>query len=108
MTPPAWLRVLKRGYVTLYFARVDGTRFLNGTQASEDRYWLCMRPGEEAAHIIAWWAGSQSNYTFRKNGSKYFSDCPELLQKIKDKTYKGKDILQVVNEYNDWKKGQKA
>lgn len=38
---------------------------------------------------------------FKKAASEYFSDCPNLVQKIKDKEYKKKDIKEIVVFYNN-------
>ncbi|NOU59142.1 hypothetical protein [Marinifilum caeruleilacunae] len=38
---------------------------------------------------------------FGRNKMKnYFSDCPELVQKIESKEFKSKDIIQIVQYYN--------
>ena len=110
MTDLLWLQVLKRGYVTLFYSLKEG-QFLSstGSMPTEDHYWLCLRPGEEAATIVSWKVGSiNANMTFKKKGPKYFADYPELVQKIESKEYKWDNIMQVVNEYNEWKKKKKG
>jgi hypothetical protein len=37
---------------------------------------------------------------FRKKISSYFSDSPQLAQKIKQKVYKREDLVAIVEEYN--------
>lgn len=38
--------------------------------------------------------------SFKKRASKYFSDCPSVVEKLKNRTYKRRDIKDVVYEYN--------
>lgn len=38
---------------------------------------------------------------FKKDMVDYLSDCPELVRKIDEKTYKGNDIEQIVDLYNN-------
>ena len=110
MTDLVWLQVLKRGYVTLFYSLKEGQYLsLSYSMPTEDHYWLCLRPGEEAATIVSWKYGSINvNMTFKKKAPKYFADYPELAQKIENKEYKWDNIMQVVNEYNDWKQKKKG
>jgi hypothetical protein len=107
LTDPVWLLVLNRGYTTLYFAVVDGQTMVRSTGMSttpSDKYWLCMREGEEGAAIVSWVIGKiNANGTFKVKAAEYFKDYAELSEKIKDKTYTYKDINEVVKEYNTWK-----
>lgn len=67
------------------------------------RYFGVKRKGDQAAAILTMQeAGTlNSNAFFRTHAYEYFNrDCPELAQKIKNKTYKHKDILEVVKEYD--------
>ena len=105
ITPPTWIVVIERGYTTLYFANVDPwTR--QSTANITDKYFFCLRPGEDAARIVSWYIGKvNANETFKREAYKYFVDYPELAEKIKNKTYKYDNIVKVVKEYNTWKKG---
>jgi len=38
--------------------------------------------------------------SFRDDMSTYFSQCPALVEKIKDKTYRIKDMVTIVRYYN--------
>ena len=40
----------------------------------------------------------------RKKLASFFSDCPELVEKIQNKTFKY--VFEVVDFYNNWKSGQ--
>jgi hypothetical protein len=39
-------------------------------------------------------------FYFRRDLTKYLADCPELVNKIKNKTYKARDLHHIVFEYN--------
>ena len=102
----AWLQVLERGHVTLYYYGNSGKTVSYGavtrTQLPE-RWWLCIRPGEEAAKIVSYAFGMNPNTFFRQNAPKYFSNHPTIPGKITNKEYKFDDIVAVVKEYNGWK-----
>lgn len=42
-------------------------------------------------------------FGFKKQMTKYFEDFPQLQSKIQRGTFKKKDLLKIVAEYNDWK-----
>ena len=42
----------------------------------------------------------RNEVNFRKEMSKYLSDCPELVKKIDQKQYRKDDIFLIVEEYN--------
>lgn len=42
-------------------------------------------------------------FKFKKQMSTYFSDYKELSEKILNKTYKKKDLLLIIEEYNAWR-----
>lgn len=92
----------KGKHIKLYHAYQNSSYYRN---VATDEYFFCLRPGEEAAHIVSWIFGGQANKNtiFRKVASDYFKDYPELSQKIKDREYKYKDIIQVVMDYDNWK-----
>jgi len=39
---------------------------------------------------------------FKKTMSTYVNDCPDLSEKIADKTYSAQDIVKIVEEYNGY------
>jgi hypothetical protein len=45
--------------------------------------------------------------TFRYWTERYFSDYPELVQRIKNKEFKVLQIAEVVELYNAWKANPK-
>ena len=38
--------------------------------------------------------------SFRKDMSKFFADCPELVQRIQDRDFKKGDLELIVQDYN--------
>lgn len=72
------------------------------SQWSDLRFY-CLRKGEETASIVSFIFGKTKNQAFKKIGAEYFSDYPELSQKIKTKKYTYKDIIEAVREYDRWK-----
>jgi len=47
-------------------------------------------------------------YPFKKRVSEFFSDYPELSEKIYNKTYKFNDLFLIAEEYNIWLKNKKS
>jgi len=43
---------------------------------------------------------------FKRQMTRYFEDFPKLQSKIKQGTYKKKDLEQIVMEYNEWKESE--
>lgn len=39
-------------------------------------------------------------FFFKKSMSEYLSDCPEIVAKIKDKTYGKDDLMKIISDYN--------
>jgi len=106
MADAAWLQVLERGHVTLYYYGNAGKTVSYGSKTRTElpeRWWLCIRPGEEAAKIVSYAFGMNPNAFFRQNAPKYFSNHPTIPGKITNKDYKYDNILAVVREYNEWK-----
>jgi len=85
-----------------------GTHNVYGDVDVSDTFWYCLRPGEDIAYVVSWTFNTQvnKNNVFRKNAAEYFKDYPALSNKIKKKEYKHKDIIQVIEEYNNWKSGK--
>lgn len=100
----SWLEVIEKGHASLYFAFVDGGMSSSGSIIPGDKYWLCHRPGEEAASVVSHVIGKvNANQTFKLKASEFFSDYPELSEKIRNKTYRYDELIFVVKEYNKWK-----
>ena len=73
-----------------------------GSGMAPSTWYYVMREGEDMPTRIAY-AGndlSNSNSFFRAWGQKYFADCPDLVEQIKDKKMKTGDIVEVLNFYS--------
>ncbi|MBA5629104.1 hypothetical protein [Moheibacter lacus] len=95
-------------HITTELSRSPSGFVTYGDVNVSDTFWYCLRPGEEIATIVSWTFKTQvnKNNIFRKNATEYFKDYPELSKKIEDKDLKHDDIIQVVEEYNNWKSGK--
>ncbi len=110
LSSSVWLHVIKRGIVTLYDITIEGTMFINGYNTpTTDTYWFFYREGELGPTTVSWdFNGNLNpNGTFKKLAPKYFKDYPDLAIKIKNKTYKWDNIIEVVDLYNEWAKNNK-
>jgi hypothetical protein len=110
---PAWMVVSLKGYVTLYEATNsydiddDNQLIMIGIQVGHhqpDYFHLARRTNEKIATLLATDIGFESgkNRVFRKLASEYFSDCEELVERLKNKEFKYKDIPKVFFIYNEW------
>lgn len=52
------------------------------------------RPNEDSATDIT--------FSFKRRAIRYFSDCPELLEKINNRTFTSTNIPEIVAYYNDY------
>lgn len=68
-----------------------------------DLRFYCLRKDEEVASIVSLIFGKSKNQVFKNQGAEYFSDYPELSEKIKTKKYTYENIIDVVHEYDQWK-----
>lgn len=50
---------------------------------------------------------SKMMFPFKKRVGEFFSDCPELSEKILNKTYKFDDLYLIADEYNTWLRRKK-
>ena len=92
---PHWLGVVVKGEVTLLM-------YIEGSA----RHCICKRSKEDfPTYLGAYQVGASFSIAnpFYKKAEEYFSDYPELAQKIKNKEYKDRDIKNIVTEYNVWK-----
>lgn len=87
----SWMQVVIRGKVTLY-------TYTYYTANSKAKSWGCWREGELFVTILKD-SGSILN-SYKKEVTTYFSDNADLSRKIKDDTYKSKDLELIVKEYN--------
>jgi len=75
----------------------------NGSMTSKSssisRYYIAKKNEETLTNLGI--TGLEFGKRFKKNASKFFSDCPELVTKIQNKEYKKKHIEEVVKFYNE-------
>jgi len=88
-------RVVEEGKVMLYHREVSDGDYRTGYDYY-DEYFI-KKEGEKVASLIT---SRKTMKSFRKIGMKYFSDCPSLVKKIENKTYRRKDVQLAVKEYN--------
>ncbi|MBQ4822593.1 hypothetical protein [Aquimarina sp. MMG016] len=97
------LRVVAKGKkVTLYKVVIEGYTDTGmgpsfGHHHSISGYYASKEGEKEVTHL-----GSSGLFSinFKKAASKYFEDCPVLVEKIKNKKYKKRNILEIVEYYN--------
>ena len=104
-----WLQVLEEGSVTLY--GLGGSMMTTGPQRHkvEDITYYARRKNEEAAtflglDFVSGAMGVGVDKQFRKYAGEYFSDYPELAQRIENKEFKISEAVEVVQAYNTWAK----
>ncbi len=97
-----WFQVVERGIATLYARSTTMRGSIYNTTTAGFLDYFVMRDGEPAAKMIANVSSFNNNQTFRAKAPLYFSDYPELAEKIKSKEYTWKDLIPVVREYNKW------
>jgi hypothetical protein len=98
-----WMAIVKDGYMTLYYGKQP---ISNGPSQN---IWYCKKTDDPAAYYIV--SAAAPGYmtisfgyeqTFTKNASEYFKNYEELAEKIKNSEYKFKDLLLIVDLYNEW------
>ncbi|WP_300566057.1 hypothetical protein [Flavobacterium sp.] len=109
-----WLKEIVNGEVSLYTSDVSGmygpsigTGFSTmggvgggiafGTGGNVTYYYVCHKLDTAVFRITSFGNISKN---FKNTASEYFKDCPELVKKIEDKTFKKDDIEEVVRFYN--------
>lgn len=97
----SWLRVIIKGKVNLY--KKDATYYYAYTSTAipaggtVTNYYV-EREGENEVFKIT--SHGEISKNFKKTASAYFKDCPELVEKINNKTYKKTHIEEVIKFYN--------
>ncbi|MEM6718330.1 MAG: hypothetical protein AAF611_03345 [Bacteroidota bacterium] len=72
-----------------------GMAFLNSGDYEEFYVW---REGEKTASPLITLRISRS---FRKRAMEYFADCPALVEKLENRSYRNENIEDVVKSYNN-------
>jgi len=98
-----WLEVLERGDMSLYFIQETSR---SGQRKSFFYHYLVKRENEEYATEIAYVRYRNDFLIYRMEAGDYFSDAPEIERKIeyREEGYSAKDIVNIVKEYNAFKK----
>lgn len=75
----------------------SGVGFVGSQSYTINNFYLRKTDETEATHL-----GSNQLFTknFGKAASKFFKDCPVLVQKIENKKYKKRDLKETVEFYN--------
>ncbi|WP_146106949.1 hypothetical protein [Polaribacter porphyrae] len=76
----------------------DGFGGIGGPSSFSIESYYLKRNGEDYVHYITSTGGFSRN--FIKYASEFFNDCPKLVEKIKKKEYKKREIREVVKFYN--------
>lgn len=113
---PKWLlNILEMENISLYIASqqydldrftTDFTQAIAGSSLPANLWLYVKKEGETYPTRITLTpnSGYGSNQHFRAAGARYFEDCPELSELIKNGDFTNEQILEVVLFYNEWKK----
>lgn len=101
------LELLEKGKVSLYKKisegsfmtqnGVNGTMMMNSNSISD--YYVAKNDEETVTHLGT--IGSPFSKNFKKAASEYFMDCLELVNKIQNKEFKKRNIVDIVEFYNE-------
>jgi hypothetical protein len=103
-----WLEVLVDGKACLYTNSITynnpsmGMGGMNGGMGFSGggtvTYYYANHTGENTVYRIATYGGISRR--FKKTGANFFKDCPTIVEKIENGTYKKDDLEQIVKFYN--------
>jgi len=98
-----WIEVLERGDITLYFTQ-ESSR--SGQRKTFTYHYYVKRENEDYATEIAYVRYKNDFLIYRMETEDYFADIPDLEKKIENREegYTAKDIVNIVKEYNTFKK----
>ena len=82
------LQLYKKGKITLY-------RELKGFADDTNRALYIFYVGKNNNDIV-----TSLDVKFKKTAINFFKDCPELVQKINNKKYLKKNVVEVIEFYN--------
>jgi hypothetical protein len=89
-----FMRVVLSDKLKVYFHK-HFTTTSTGSKVIGQFY--CVKPNGERLVI-----SNDVLYPFNSRVGKFFSDYPELYNKIRNYTYGYKDFYKIIEEYNDW------
>jgi len=90
---------IKEGRINLYNIHSESYNAMNGQSFVIDSYYVQRENEKEATHL-----GSTHLFSiriFRDTASEYFSDCPLLSKKIKEKEFDAFDMLEIIKYYEN-------
>lgn len=104
-----WMQVVINGPVSLYItaSSMSMTRGNAMMHTVNDVTYYARRTDEDYATYIGmdFTSGAMGigvDKHFRKYAGEYFSDYPELAERIENKEFKVSDVEKLVEEYNTW------
>lgn len=105
MVAQLFLEVLKRGYVTLYtYSGMENFIGVGSMTNVINTYFACWRDGEPVATMISGTEKKGRRDFFELQASAYFKGDPEIVARVKDKTYHWDDMEKLVDDYNGRRK----
>ena len=97
-----WLELIIKGKVSLYTISINHQQMgMNGGMSfgnTTTYYFTCHNNDSQVYRIASVGTISRS---FKKTASDFFKDCPKIVKKIHDETYKKDDLKRIVIEYNN-------
>lgn len=108
-----WLYIMAKGYATLYMKidkyKIDKSGILNFIADQGLPLNFIKKGKEQVAVLVSMtnpYPGASivvgSNKPFQEYGPIVFAEDQQIVKKIKEKKYTSKDIVEVVNEYNNF------
>lgn len=90
----AFIKPTLKGKVTLYIIKTESDQ----NHKSITYFYVSKGVNEDLKELRS----SLRHWTnFKKIASNYFKDCPKLVKKIQSKEFRKRDIVEVVEYYND-------
>lgn len=86
-----------QGYITFSNGGVSGG--MNTGRAVNLTHSFVRKPNEEEATHLG--SNDWMSKNFKKAASKFFSDCPQLITKIETREFKKKDLISIIDYYNN-------
>jgi hypothetical protein len=105
-----FFKVKQRGKVSLYYSiktnnsapmggmNMGGAGFSVGFSTSTEVYYIAKNDDDQIIKLFNLFGTSKR--IFKKIIPLFFSDCPDLLDRIDSKEYRKRDIVEIVNFYN--------
>lgn len=88
--------ILKGGTVAI--PNSNGRTTTMGAGFSRAVYSYVRKTNEEEAVLLA--SSNWISKNFKNTASKFFSDCPELVKKIRNREFKKRDLKEITDFYN--------